>query len=72
MFSDQSHLSRWFKRCYELTPAAYRKSAQIFKIKILIISSCLSQLTKVDKMENLTAFSLFAIVASITQARPTL
>ncbi|MCA4206965.1 helix-turn-helix domain-containing protein, partial [Acinetobacter baumannii] len=24
-FSDQSHLSRWFKRCYELTPAAYRK-----------------------------------------------
>ncbi len=24
-FSDQSHLSRWFKRCYGLTPAAYRK-----------------------------------------------
>ncbi|EPS2774953.1 AraC family transcriptional regulator, partial [Acinetobacter baumannii] len=23
--SDQSHLSRWFKRCYGLTPAAYRK-----------------------------------------------
>lgn len=24
-FADQSHLSRWFKRCYGLTPAAYRK-----------------------------------------------
>ncbi|MCZ3286772.1 hypothetical protein NYZ58_17350, partial [Acinetobacter baumannii] len=23
--ADQSHLSRWFKRCYGLTPAAYRK-----------------------------------------------
>lgn len=24
-FADQSHLGRWFKRCYGLTPAAYRK-----------------------------------------------
>lgn len=36
------------------------------RLKTLIISSCLSQLTKVDEMENFTAFSLFAIVASIT------
>lgn len=24
-FSDQSHLGRWFRRAYQLTPAAYRK-----------------------------------------------
>ncbi|MDT0308298.1 AraC family transcriptional regulator [Streptomyces sp. DSM 44917] len=26
-FADQSHLHRWFVRCYGITPAAYRRSA---------------------------------------------
>ena len=26
-FADQSHLTRWFGRCFGLTPAAYRAAA---------------------------------------------
>jgi AraC-like DNA-binding protein len=25
-FSDQSHLGRWFRRAYRITPAAYRRA----------------------------------------------
>jgi AraC-like DNA-binding protein len=28
-FADQSHLGRWFKRCYQLTPANYQKSTNL-------------------------------------------
>ncbi len=27
-FADQSHLTRWFTRCFGLTPGAYRRAAQ--------------------------------------------
>ncbi len=26
-FADQAHLTRWFRRCYGVTPAAYRQAA---------------------------------------------
>jgi len=29
-FADQSHLGRWFKRAYRITPAKYLRSAQTF------------------------------------------
>jgi AraC-like DNA-binding protein len=29
-FADQSHLGRWFRRAYRLTPAHYRRAAQTF------------------------------------------
>jgi len=29
-FADQSHLGRWFKRAYRITPAKYLHSAQTF------------------------------------------
>lgn len=30
-FADQSHLGRWFRRVYSLTPAVYRRRAQTFQ-----------------------------------------
>jgi AraC-like DNA-binding protein len=30
-FADQSHLGRWFRRIYSLTPAMYRRRAQTFQ-----------------------------------------
>jgi AraC-like DNA-binding protein len=32
-FSDQSHLGRWFRRAYRITPAQYRKQAQTFQTR---------------------------------------
>ena len=32
-FSDQSHLGRWFRRAYRVTPAQYRKQAQTFQTR---------------------------------------
>ena len=29
-FADQAHLTRWFRRCYGITPAAYARAAQGF------------------------------------------
>ncbi len=26
-FADQAHLTRWFRRCYGITPGAYRTAA---------------------------------------------
>lgn len=26
-FADQAHLTRWFRRCYGVTPGAYRQAA---------------------------------------------
>jgi AraC-like DNA-binding protein len=28
-FADQSHLTRWFVRCYGVTPGEYRRAAQV-------------------------------------------
>ena len=27
-FADQAHLTRWFRRCYGITPAAYARAAR--------------------------------------------
>jgi AraC-like DNA-binding protein len=26
-FADQAHLTRWFRRCYGITPAEFRRAA---------------------------------------------